>query len=437
MTVPRRTIRNAPCGRRVSHSRASELARRVVITGIGAVTPLGIGVAPLWEGVRCDRSAVREVTRFDASALPTRVAAEVPGFVPGDFLRGAKAGRLDRFAQFSVAASRLALDDAGLDPSAPAVRRAAIYIGSALGGIAFGEQQHRAYLEGGLRAVDPLLALTVFGGASTSNVAIELGIRGPAVANANSCASGAIAIGEAFHLIQRGAVELALAGGAEAPLAPLTFGAFALIKAMSRRNRDPEHASRPFDRARDGFVMAEGAAVLVLEERDRARSRGAHIYAEVVGYGVTNDAHHMTAPLPSGLEASRAIRAALAAARVAPEEVGYVNAHASSTPLGDRAEARAIHNALGAHGRRVLVSGTKGHHAHALGATGAIEAAICALALQRGYLPATANLTDPDPALELRHVPAGGETRAVHYALSNAFGFGGVNAALLLRQAGR
>jgi 3-oxoacyl-[acyl-carrier-protein] synthase II len=412
--------------------RRVEQGRRVAITGLGVVTPSGIGKEALWCGVRRGESAVRPISRFDPAGFSTRIAAEVADFDPHDWVEARKVRRTDRFAQFALAATRLALADARFDMAREDPEEVGVYVGSALGGIAFGEEQHLTYVRDGIRAVHPLLALAVFGGAGASHIAIEVGISGPNVANANSCASGTIAIGEAFRLIKYGGAVAVLAGGVEAPLAPLTFGAFALIKAMSTRNDDPAHASRPFDRDRDGFVMAEGAAILVLEELGHALRRDAPIYAEVLGYGNSNDAHHMTAPLPTGRQAARTIRLALAEAGLSPDALGYVNAHASSTPLNDRSETLALKEALGAHAARVPVSGTKGLHAHALGATGAIEAAICALALDRRYLPATTNLREPAPDCDLRHVAPGGEARAVDYILSNSFGFGGINAALVL-----
>jgi 3-oxoacyl-[acyl-carrier-protein] synthase II len=283
--------------------------------------------------------------------------------------------------------------------------------------------------------VDPGLALTVFAGASSTNLAIAFGITGPNITNGRSCASGAIAIGEGFHAIRRGAADVMLAGGSEAPLAPLTFGAFAIIRAMSVRNEDPATASRPFDRERDGFVMGEGAAVLVLEERERALARGAPVYLEVVGYGLTNDAFHMTAPRPDGSQAARAIRMALREGGVPPEAVDYINAHGTSTPLNDVTETRAIRDVFGAHADRVAVSGTKGYYGHALGASGAIEAAICALAARRGWLPPTVNLLRPDPACDLDFVTGTGRDARPEDLVSNSFGFGGINAALLFRRA--
>jgi len=395
------------------------------------MTPIGNGVDALWEGVRRGESAVRRIRRFDASPFSCQVAAEVE-FEPLDFMEPKKARRLDRFSQFALACSAMALADAGLAPAEAAAAGAGIYTGSALGGVAFGEEQHAIYLERGLRAISPMLALSVFGGASSCNVAIEFGFTGPSVANANSCASGAIAIGEAARLVRDGRAGVMLAGGIEAPLAPLTFGAFALIRVLSGRNDDPATASRPFDVGRDGFVMAEGGAMLVLEDYERATARGAHVYAELLGYATTNDAHHMTAPRPDGTQAARAMTEALADAGVSAKSVGYVNAHGSSTVLNDTTECRAIRLAVGDHADDVAVSGTKGLHAHALGATGAIETVICALALERGHLPGTANLQTPDPACDLDIVPPGGRDERVSHVITNSFGFGGINASLVL-----
>ena len=403
----------------------------MAITGLGPVTPIGNGVDALWDGVRRGASAVRRITRFDPSPFSSQVAAEVE-FEPLDFMDSKKAHRLDRFSQLALVCSLMAMADAGLSPAEAAEAGMGIYTGSALGGVAFAEAQHELYLDRGIRGVSPMLALSVFGGASSCNVAIELGLTGPSLANANSCASGTIAIGEAARLIREGRAELMLAGGIEAPLAPLTFGAFALIRVLTSRNDDPGTASRPFDADRDGFVMAEGGAMLVLEDHERARARGAHVYAEVLGYATTNDADLMTAPRPDGTRAARAMTEALADAGLTAAAVGYVNAHGSSTVLNDPTECRAIRLALGDHAEKVAVSGTKGLHAHALGATGAIETVICALALERGHLPGTANLERPDPACDLDIIPPGGRDARVSHLVSNSFGFGGINASLVL-----
>jgi 3-oxoacyl-[acyl-carrier-protein] synthase II len=409
--------------------------RRVVVTGIGAITPLGIGREALWDGLQSRQSAVRTITRFDPSPFRTHVAAEVNGFDAADHMDAKRVKRLDRFGQFVVAASRLAIADASLDLGREDRDRVGAMMGTALGGVGYAEEQLGRYLGGGLRAVDPMLALSVFGGAASCNAAIEFGLHGPNSTNAMSCASGSMAIGEATRQIRHGYADVMLAGGAEAPLAPLCFGSFALIRAMSTRNDAPQRASRPFDAGRDGFVMAEGAAVLVLEERSRAISRGAPIIAEVIGYGTTNDGYHMTAPHADGREAARAMRLALADARIAPHDVQYVNAHASSTPLNDPAETAAIRAALGDHATRIPVSGTKGYHGHALGATGAWEAAICSLALTRKWIPPTLNLEVPDAACDLDCVPGEGRALDAEVIVSNSFGFGGINACLVFRRA--
>jgi 3-oxoacyl-[acyl-carrier-protein] synthase II len=405
--------------------------RRVVITGIGAVTPIGHGADGLWQGVLANRSAVKAIDRFDPSPFPSRIAAQVDDFVAADHLDPRRARRLDRFSAFAVAAARMAVEHAELTPEQRAADRTGIWIGSALGGVAFGEEQHAAYVMRGVRGVSPTLATAVFGGAAASNVAIDLGVQGPAIGNANSCASGAMAIGQALHAIRAGIVDVALAGGAEAPLAPLTFGAFAMIRVLSQRNDDPATASRPFDRDRDGFVMGEAAAILVLEELEAAERRGAPIIAELLGFGASTDAYHLTAPLPSGAAAAAAVTTALADAGRDASEVGYVNAHASSTPLNEVAEARALHLALGTHAASVPVSGTKGLYGHALGASGAVEAAITALALRDALLPGTCNLAALDPEVDLA-VLTGPMERQVDLALSTSFGFGGLNAALVL-----
>lgn len=408
--------------------------RRVAITGIGAITPIGLGRDGLWAGLRAQRSAVRAVTRFDPSPFRTHIAAEVDDFRAADHMEAKRAKRLDRFGQFSVAAARMAVADAGLDLSTENRERVGAMMGSALGGVGYAEEQLANFLTKGLRAVDATLALAVFGGAASCNIAIEFGVSGPNSTNAMSCASGTMAIGEALRQIRHGYADVMLAGGAEAPLAPLCFGAFALIRAMSTRNDEPDRASRPFDRGRDGFVMGEAAAVLVLEAWDRAVARGAPIYAEVCGYGTTNDAHHMTAPRPDGAQAARAMRLALDDARIAAQDIGYINAHGSSTPLNDPSETAAIKQALGEHARRVAVSGTKGYYGHALGASGAVEAAICALALRQRWLPPTVNLDDADPACDLDYIPRDGRPGDPEFVMSNSFGFGGINASLVLRR---
>lgn len=410
--------------------------RRVVITGIGAITPIGLTRTGLWDGLRREQSAIRTITRFDPAPFRSRNAAEIQDFIPTDHLDAKRVRRLDRFGQFSVVGARMALDDAELDLVRENRERVGAIMGTALGGIAFAEMQAGVFLSGGLRAVDPGLATAVYGGASSCNIAIEFGLHGPNSTNAMSCASGTIAIGDAFRSIRDDYADIMLAGGAEAPLAPLCFGAFAVIRAMSGRNDDPARASRPFDKDRDGFVMGEGAAVLVLEERDRATARGARIYAEILGFGTTNDAYHMTAPRPDGTQAARAIRSALQDADVAPSDIAYVNAHGSSTPLNDSTETLALKLVFGEHAYRMPISGTKGYYGHALGASGAIEAAICALALERDWLPPTVNLETPDPVCDLDYIRGHGRAQSVSCLVTNSFGFGGINAALVMRRAG-
>ena len=407
--------------------------RRVVITGIGAVTPIGTAAAGLWGGLEARTSAVRTISRFDPTPFRSRMAAEIPDFRPQDHLEAKRARRLDRFSQLAVTSARLALADAAIVAEREDRDRVGAMMGSALGGAAFAESQVPGYLADGPRGLDPSLALSVFCGAASCNIAIEFGFTGPNATNAMSCASGTIAVGEAFHVVRDGRADLMLAGGAEAPIAPMTFAAFSIIRAMSTRNDDPATASRPFDASRDGFVMGEGAAVLVLEERSRALARGAKIYAEVVGHAYTNDAYHMTAPRPDGRQAARAIQLALADGDVAPGEVEYINAHGSSTPLNDPTETSAIKQVFGDHAYRLAISGTKGYYGHALGASGAIEAAICALALERGWLPPTLNLERPDPQCDLDCLRGAGRTASPAAVVSNSFGFGGINAALVLR----
>lgn len=406
--------------------------RRVVITGIGCITPAGIGARNLWEGVVKGRSPVRVIDRFDTSKIRSRVAAQVDQFRPEEYLDRRQIQRMDRFSQFSLVSAAQALADSGLKPSELSGERVGVFMGSALGGVSGGEEAHSAYLEGGLRAVQPGLALSVFGGAASCNIAIHFGFQGPNETNGMSCASGAVALGRALQAIRSGEVDVALAGGAEAPLAPLSYTAFAVIRAMSTRNEAPEDACRPFDAERDGFVMGEGAAVLVVESWESAQRRGARVYAELAGYGTSNDAYHMTVPRPDGSQAARAILAAMGDAGLGADQIGYINAHASSTPLNDLAESLAIRRALGGAADRIPVSGTKALYGHPLGASGAIEAAVTALALHHGFLPGTCNLRAVDPKVTVPVLRREGLERRVRWALSNSFGFGGINACLAL-----
>jgi 3-oxoacyl-[acyl-carrier-protein] synthase II len=412
--------------------------RRVWITGIGLITPIGTGVDAFRAGLRAGRSPVRQIDRFDASPFRSQVAAQADDFDPLAWMPPKTARQLDRFSQFGLVAGRLALEDARLVPGtggAAAPDRIGIYLGSALGGIAYAEDQHTRYLERGIRQVAPNLALAVFGGAAPANLGIALDVRGPILSTANSCASGSVALGEALGDLREGRVDAAIAGGCEIPLSPLAFGAFDIIRALSSgRNDDPTQAARPFDRGRDGFVMGEGAALLVLEDAGAAARRGAEPYAELLGYGATSDAYHMVQPRADGLEAARAATIALEDGGADPSEIDYVNAHASSTPLGDIAEARAIALALGERASTVPVSGTKALYGHPLGASGAIEAAICALAIRDGWAPASVNLVEPDDEIG-RLLPGlllTGRDGTYRRTLSTSFGFGGLNAALVI-----
>jgi len=405
--------------------------RRAVITGLGPITSIGIGREALWNGLLAEKSGIGRLSYFDVEPGRAHCAGEVPDFDPKRWFPPHRLKRLDRYAQFSVASAFLALEDAGLSysPADPQTRVGVSY-GTALGGIANAESENAAFLTGGPKAVNQTLALQVFGGSAHSNIAIEFGLQGIGTTNSNSCASGPIAVGEALRYIRDGMADVLIAGAAEAPLSPLTYGAFDLIKTMSRS--EPPTACRPFDARRDGFVMGEGAAAVIIEEYEHARKRGARIYAEVLGYSLSNDAHHMTSPHPTGDPAARTMRETLADARLNPEQIDYINAHASSTQVNDSSETRCIHAVFGDHARRLPVSGTKAYTAHPLGATGAIEIAICCLAMERGWIPPTLHYEHPDPACDLDIVPNHGRELALRHVLSNSFGFGGINACIAL-----
>ncbi len=416
---------------------ASGSPRRVWITGLGLITASGIGLPAFRAGLRAGVSPVQRIDRFDPAEFRSQVAAQVNDFEPLDYMEPKTARQLDRFSQFGLVSGKMAMADARFVPGqggAATAERTGIFLGSALGGIAYAEEQHARYLERGIRSVSPTLALAVFGGAAPANLGIALGVHGPILSTANSCASSTVAIGEALGAIRAGEIDAAIAGGAEVPLSPLAFGAFDIIRALSTRNDDPTAAARPFDSERDGFVMGEGAALIVLEAADVAEARGALPYAELLGYGATSDAYHMVQPRPDGTQAARAATLALIDAGVSPGEIDYVNAHASSTPLGDLAEARAIALVLGAHAARTPVSGTKALYGHPLGASGGIEAAICALAIRDGWAPASVGLGDPGPEIEALLPGLLREARTGTYerVLSTSFGFGGLNAALVL-----
>jgi 3-oxoacyl-[acyl-carrier-protein] synthase II len=412
--------------------------RRAFITGIGVITAIGTGVDAFRAGLRAGQSPVKRIDRFDPAPFRSQVAAQVDDFDPLAWMPPKTARQLDRFSQFGLVAGQLALADSKLQPGvggAASPERIGIYLGSALGGIAYAEEQHERFMAKGIRQVAPNLALAVFGGAAPANLGIALDVRGPILSTANSCASGAVAIGEALGAIRAGEIDAAIAGGVEVPLSPLAFGAFDIIRALSGgSNDDPSVACRPFDAARDGFVMGEGGALLVIEAEDVVRARGVEPYAEVMGYGATSDAHHMVQPRADGREAARAATIALGDARVEASSIDFVSAHASSTPIGDVAEARAIALALGAGvAAGVPVAGTKALYGHPLGASGAIEAAICALAIRDGWAPASANLStvDPDVGALLPCLLREGRDGEYRRVLSTSFGFGGLNAALV------
>ncbi len=410
--------------------------RRAVITGIGPITCIGTGRVEFWRGLRAEKSGIRQITSFDTTPFNAHCAGAIPDWNGEDFFPPHRLKRLDRYAQFSVASAKLALEDANLPYSREQPQhRVGVSFGTALGGIANAEHQHARFLEKGTRGVNQTLALQVFGGSAHSNIAIEFGFRGVGTTNSNSCASGTVAVGEALRYIRDDFADVMIAGGAEAPLSPLTFGAFAIIKTMSQWKGDPAQACRPFDLSRDGFVIGEGATSLVIEELEHARSRGAHIYAEVVGYSLNNDAFHMTSPLPSGDSCVRAMRDSLRDAQLLPEQVSYINAHASSTQLNDTTETMALKQVFGGSIEHIPVSGTKAFTAHPLGATGAIETAICALALDQQWAPPTLNRSNPDPGCDLDVVPDRGRNVELRHVLNNSFGFGGINSCVILSRA--
>jgi 3-oxoacyl-[acyl-carrier-protein] synthase II len=405
-----------------------------VITGIGPVTPIGIGVDRFWSAAAAGRSGAGKLEGFDTSRHASRVAAQVHDFDPERHLERGEARRMERFAQFALAAARMALDDAGLEPAEADRSRIGCVIGTGIGGIAAFEAQLRVLQDRGPSRVSPHLVGQMIPNMAAGQVAIRLGLTGPNDCTVTACAASGHAVARAVDLLRAGRADVVLAGGAEAAITPLTLAGFCATRALTTRNDDPEGASRPFDAGRDGFVLGEGATVLVLERLGHALERGARIYAEVAGYGLSSDAHHETAPEPEGAGAAAAMSGALRDAGLAPEDVGYVNAHGTSTPLGDIAEARAIHKVFGAHAAGVAVSSTKSMTGHLLGAAGATEVALTALALLHGLLPPTINLDRPDPECALDHVAHTARPANPGAALSNSFGFGGQNVSIALRR---
>ena len=406
--------------------------RRVAVTGIGVITPLGIGLDAYWDGLESGASGAAEITLFDTSAHKVRIAAEVKDFEPTDFMERKSARRMDRFALFSVAAAKMAMEDAELDTTAEPENIGA-YISSGIGGIRTFERENEVLLEKGPDRVSPLFIPMEIVNMASAQVSIQLGLTGPTSTICTACTSGNNAIGEALEVIRRGAADVMFAGGCEASVTPIGIAAFTSMRALSTRNDEPRRASRPFDRDRDGFVMGEGSAVLILEELERARSRGARIYAELVGYGLSSDAYHISAPDPTGKAAARAMTNAFADAGVAADAVDYINAHGTSTPIGDEIETRAIRIALGDHADKVAVNSTKSMIGHCLGAAGALEAAASILTIDKGIIPPTINLENPDPQCDLDYIPNVARRQQVHVAASNAFGFGGHNATLVFK----
>lgn len=407
---------------------------RVVVTGMGAITPLGNDVETFWQNVVAGRSGVGPITLFDASALKTRIAAEVKGFDPEAWFGRKEARRLDRYAQFALAATQQALQDARLDPGHVDRERVGVILGTGIGGIGALVQGVETLMTRGPDRISPFMVPMMLADTAPGLIAIAYGFRGPNMAVITACASGTNAIGEAMNLIRRGDADVVIAGGAEAAILPISVAAFNVMGAISTRNEEPERASRPFDRTRDGFVMGEGAGILVLERLERAQARGARIYAEVVGYGASADAYHITAPLENGEGAALAMRRALADAGLSPRQVDYINAHGTGTPLNDKSETQAIKAVFGEAAYDVPISSTKSMIGHLLGAAGAVEAIVCIRAITDGVIPPTINYEHPDPECDLDYVPNTARRRPVRVAMSNSFGFGGHNACVIFRR---
>ena len=408
--------------------------RRVVVTGVGFVSPLGIGTEETWQGLLAGRSGAGPITHFDASHHSTHFACEVKGFDPLAWMDKKDVKKADRFIQFAIAAADLAVKDAGYKVEPAEAGRVGVFIGSGIGGFATIEREHEALMKGGPRRISPFFIPSAIVNLASGWVSIRSGAKGPNSATCTACTSGAHAVGDSFRLIQRGDADVMIAGGAEAAITPLGVGGFCAMRALSTRNDAPERASRPFDRERDGFVIGEGSGIVVLEELEHARRRGAKIYAELVGYGMSGDAFHISAPCEDGDGAIRVMKATLEDAGVAPDVVDYINVHGTSTPRGDVVEVIAAKAVFGEHARRLALSSTKSMTGHLLGAAGGLEAGVTALVLRDQVLPPTINLDNPDPDCDLDCVPHRARPAEVLYALSNSFGFGGTNGALLFRR---
>jgi 3-oxoacyl-[acyl-carrier-protein] synthase II len=418
----------------MSASQNESEARRVVITGMGVVTSLGFGIESFWQNLIAGKSGVGPITRFDTRAFATRFAAEIRDFRPEEFMERKEARRMDRFVQFAVAAARMAMEDACFTITPENAERVGVLIGSGIGGILTIEEQFRIMLEKGPDRISPFFIPMLISDMASGQVSILFGAKGPNSTVVTACATGTHAIGDAYHIIRRGDADAMIAGGAEAAISPLGLGGFCAARALSTRNDDPERASRPFDADRDGFVMAEGAGVLILETLESAQRRNARIYAEIVGYGLSGDAFHVTAPAPEGEGAARAMKMALLKAGIQPEEVDYINAHGTSTIPNDRLETAAIKRVFGEAAYQVAISSTKSMTGHLLGAAGAVEAIVCALAIKHQMVPPTINYETPDPECDLDYTPNRPCPRRIRVAMSNSFGFGGHNATIILRQ---
>jgi len=406
----------------------------VVITGVGVISPVGTGKEKFWEALKAGRSGIGPVTRFKADDFPTQIAGEVKDFDPNNFLEKKDIKRMDRFAQYAVAATKMAVTDSGLDLDHTDRERVGVILGTGIGGTETFEEQHQVLLERGPNRISPFFIPMMIANMGAAQVAIMLGLKGPNFTVVNACAASANALGSALRTLQNEEAEVVISGGAEASVTPMALGGFCAMKALSARNHEPERASRPFDRLRDGFVLAEGAGILVLETLEHALARGARIYAELAGYGCTCDAYHITAPAPDGEAAARAIRLALQDAAVSPEEVDYINAHGTSTELNDRLETEAIKKVFGTRAREVAISSNKSMIGHLLGAAGAVELIATALTILEGVVPPTINYENPDPECDLDYVPNAARRLDVKVAVSNSLGFGGHNVALVLRQ---
>lgn len=410
------------------------MSRRVVVTGVGMVSPVGIGTEANWEALCAGRSGIGPITHFDASQHACRIAGEVKGFDPLQFVEKKDVKKMDVFIQFAIAASQFAMDDAALSVTEDIAPRVGVFIASGIGGFSTIEREHKSLLAGGPRRISPFFIPAAIINLAAGQVSIRFGAKGPNSATCTACSASAHAIGDAFEIIRRNAADVMIAGGSEAAITPMGVGGFAAMRALSTRNREPERASRPFDAERDGFIMGEGSGVIILEELEFARRRGADIYAELVGYGMSADAFHITAPSERGDGGVRVMQAALCEAGVEPAAVDYINAHGTSTPHNDKIETLAIKKCFGEHARKLAISSTKSMTGHLLGAAGGLEAGITALVVRRQVMPPTINLDIPDPECDLDYVPHTARRKAVRYALSNSFGFGGTNGALLFKR---